>query len=168
MSKNPALSTVIIDFDDTLCLSEEACFLLENEVLRRRGRSPQSREVHCQTWGMPIEHAIALRSPGIDITTFWRIMQPTHQEFIQSGLIDEISKINLAVLDELLLDGFQLFVLTSRTLAEVTHLIDPHHHLTERITALYHAGTTLYLKPDIRVFDILLADYHSYPKNAFT
>lgn len=163
MRESSALSTIIIDFDDTLCLSEQACFELENEVLRRMGRSPQSREVHRRTWGMQIEQAMTLRSPGINIDEFWRIMKPAHQEFVQQGHIDQVPQANLATLDTLAARDLQLFILTSRTEAEVIHLLDPAHHLAGRITEIYHADSTTHIKPDPRVFDVLLKRHQLNP-----
>jgi phosphoglycolate phosphatase-like HAD superfamily hydrolase len=37
------IRAVIVDVDDTLCLTEEASFALENEVLSRMGRPPMPR-----------------------------------------------------------------------------------------------------------------------------
>lgn len=40
------IQAVVIDVDDTLCLTEAACFDLENEVLKRMGREPMPRAIH--------------------------------------------------------------------------------------------------------------------------
>ncbi|MGB4759594.1 MAG: hypothetical protein WBP26_06080 [Candidatus Saccharimonadales bacterium] len=79
------IKAVIIDFDDTLCLTEEACFNLENETLQRMGRKPMSRDIHKNTWGQPLYDAIRLRSPGVDADKFWEIMPTVHEEFIEGG-----------------------------------------------------------------------------------
>ena len=47
------IEALIIDVDDTLCLTEAACFDMENETLMAMGRAPMSREVHINTWGQP-------------------------------------------------------------------------------------------------------------------
>src|SRR5690606_1006951 len=83
MTTPGTIKTVILDFDDTMYLSEEACFFLENEVLRRMGREPQTRDVHLATWGMQVEAAMHQRSPGIDIADFWKTMNMTHAEFVK-------------------------------------------------------------------------------------
>jgi phosphoglycolate phosphatase len=160
MPTSPHLPAIIIDFDDTLCMSEQACFELENEVLRRMGREPQSREIHRKTWGMQIEQAMPIRSPGVDMVKYLQLVQPIHQEFVANGHIDQIPAENLTALDTLAQRGHQLFILTSRTLAEATHLLDPEHHLAGRITEIYHANNTTHIKPDPRVFDVLLEKYN--------
>jgi len=40
------IKAVVIDLDDTLCLTEEACFDMENEVLVKMGLKPMSRDIH--------------------------------------------------------------------------------------------------------------------------
>lgn len=159
MISAPALSTIIIDFDDTLCMTEQACFELENEILARMGRDPQPRTVHKETWGMQIDKAMPIRSPGIDMDAFRSISQSVHQEFVADERIDQIPTENLAALDTLARQGYQLFILTSRTEAEAIHLLDPAHHLAGRITEIYHADSTTHIKPDPRVFDTLLSTY---------
>lgn len=158
------IQAIILDFDDTLCLSEEACFELENEVLQRMGRAPQERAIHKQTWGMQIDKAMLERSPGVDMEQFWQLMPVVHQEFVTSGRIDQIPEVNLETLDLLALQNFQLFILTSRTEKEATHLLDPSHHLAARITEFYHADNTTYIKPDPRVFDTLLKTHNLNPQ----
>lgn len=48
------IEAVVIDVDDTLCLTEAACFDLENETIQRMGRQPMERNVHLSTWGQPV------------------------------------------------------------------------------------------------------------------
>lgn len=156
------VQAVIIDFDDTLYLSEEACFKLENEVLRRMERPPQTRAIHRETWGMPLASAITLRSPGINADEFWRILEPTQQEYVKNGHLDQIPDANIQVLDTLIAHGLTVFILTSRTYPEVQHLLDPDHHLAGRVVKIYHADNTTHLKPDPRVFDNLLAEHPSF------
>lgn len=159
-----ALSAIIIDFDDTLCMTEEACFELENEVLRRMGRQAQSREVHRQTWGPQLEVAMQTRSPGIDMGEFWRVLDVVRPEFIAAGRFDQVSQASLEALDTLASDGYRLFILTSRVEREVLHLLDPSHHLAGRITEIYHADNTTHIKPDPRAFDALLATHNLSPE----
>ena len=45
------IRAVIVDVDDALCLTEEASFHLENEVLVQMGRPPMPRALHLATWG---------------------------------------------------------------------------------------------------------------------
>lgn len=40
------IKLVIIDFDDTLCLTEKACFKMENYVAQKMGFAPINREAH--------------------------------------------------------------------------------------------------------------------------
>ena len=158
-----SLDAVIIDFDDTLVMTELACFVLENEALRRMGRQPMSRETHVQTWGMQIADAILLRSPGINVNEYLHVANQVHQEMVDAGEIDVVSAENIATLTALLRHNLQLFILTSRTEDECRHLLDPLHNLSDKFVHIYHAGNTSHIKPDPRVFDALLQEYSLTP-----
>ena len=143
---------VILDFDDTLCMSEAYCFNLENEVLRRMGRAAQDRELHKQTWGVDLEPAMELRSPGIDLREFWQLFPVVHKEFIETGHMDVIPMANMQILRELKEMGLQLMVLTSRTETESQHLMSSSHQLSSILNAFYHKDSNAWSKPDPRVF----------------
>jgi phosphoglycolate phosphatase len=152
------ICAVIIDVDDTLCLTEEASFHLENEALTQLGRPPMPRALHLATWGEPLLSAITYRSPGVDVTRFAALFPPAHQRYVASGRLDVIPPENLATLDHLLRQGRTVMLLTSRAEPEVRHLLAPDHALATRVTAVYHEGNTRFRKPDPRVFDELLAE----------
>ncbi len=158
-----SLKAIIIDFDDTLTMSEEACFRLENRALAKMGRAPMSREAHKVNWGTPIREAIQVRSPGVDPDEYQPVANRVHQEMVQNGEIDIVSEENLACLDQLITDGYRLFILTSRNEAEAAHLMDPTHHLSSRLAHFYYDGNTSHIKPDPRAFDNLLNDYNLRP-----
>lgn len=147
----------MVDVDDTLCLTEAVCFELENEVLRGIGRPVMAREVHLSTWGQPLLQAIRERSPGVDVARFAAAYSIILQEYVAAGRIDSVVPENLDALDRLAASGRSVALLTSRTEAEVAHLIAPAHPLTGRISATYHDGNVRFGKPDPRAFDELLA-----------
>lgn len=151
------IDAVVIDIDDTLCLTEAVCFELENDVLARIGRAPMSRAVHLSTWGQPLLEALPERSPGVDLESFTAAYDVVLREYVGTGRLDVIAPENLAALDELAVAGRSLMLLTSRTEAEVEHLLAPDHVLAGRLTAAYHAGNMRFSKPDARAFDELLA-----------
>lgn len=153
------IKAVIVDFDDTLCLTEEACFYLENEVLRRIGAKPFERALHISTWGQPLFEAIKVRSPGVDVAAFRETMAQAQLEWVDEGKIDVITPANLAAIDALLADGKEVFVLTARTHEEVVHFLEPEHDLSKRIKQLYYRDVMLFHKPDPRAFDTLLSDH---------
>lgn len=152
------IKAVVIDVDDTLCLTEAICFELENEALQRMGRSEMETAVHLTTWGQPLFDAIATRSPGIDVEEFKAAYQPLIDEFIADGRWDSIPEANYEALDRLVTLGKKLMLLTSRTHAEFKHLLAPDHQLSSRITAFYYKDNMTYHKPDSRAFDELLND----------
>ena len=158
------IAAVIIDFDDTLCLTEGACFRLENETLRRIGRAPMSRDIHRKTWGQPLYDAIQLRSPGVNADTFWQLMPTVHEEFISSGQIDVVTDESLQTLDQLAQHGKKLMILTSRTKIEVKHLLASTHHLASRITSFYFKDNMAYHKPDPRAFEVIERDHGLRPE----
>ncbi|SNY47030.1 HAD family hydrolase [Paractinoplanes atraurantiacus] len=152
------IKAVIVDVDDTLCLTEAASYELENEVLARLGRPAMSREVHLATWGETLLDAMPRRSPGVDLERFAELFPILHQRYLADGRLDVIPPENLAALDRLVEQGRTVMLLTSRTEAEVRHLLEPDHVLAGRVTGAYHQGNTRFRKPDPRVFDELLAE----------
>jgi phosphoglycolate phosphatase-like HAD superfamily hydrolase len=151
------IRAVVVDLDDTLCLTETACFALENEVLARLGRPPMSRAVHRSTWGQPLLDAMPVRSPGIDLEAFATAYPPVMRAYLADGRLDVVPPENLETLDRCIATGRDVMLLTSRTEAEVAHLLAPDHVLAGRLTAVYHGGNMRFHKPDARAFDELLA-----------
>ncbi len=143
---------VIIDVDDTLSLTEEGCFHLENEVLRQMGRPAMTRHVHKTTWGSDTATAIARRSPGVDVEKFQRLWPIVHQEFLIDNRVDVIPPQNLEAIDKLRRSGLKIFLLTSRTYAELKHMMEPDHELANRVDSFYYWDNMEYHKPDPRAF----------------
>ncbi|WP_328472434.1 HAD hydrolase-like protein [Actinoplanes sp. NBC_00393] len=152
------IQAVIVDVDDTLCLTEAASFELENEVLARMGRPPMSRTVHLATWGEVLLDAMPHRSPGLDLDRFAELFPIAHQEYLADGRLDVIPPENLDALDKLVAAGRTVLLLTSRAQVEVEHMLAPDHVLAGRVSAAYHQGNTRFRKPDPRAFDELLAE----------
>lgn len=159
------INLVIIDFDDTLSMTEEACFHIENETAQKLGFPPMTREAHLKNWGKPLEQAIVERIPGIDPTAFMQLVYKVHQQHIETGRIDIISNENLEFLDNVKSSGRKLAILTSRSLQEVKHLLRD-HPINTRIEKFYHKDNSEYLKPDPRVFDKVLTDFSVAPNEA--
>ncbi|SDT29533.1 HAD family hydrolase [Actinoplanes derwentensis] len=151
------IKAVIVDVDDTLCLTEATSFVLENEVLAAMGRPPMSRGLHLANWGEPLLEAMPKRSPGIDLERFGPLFHDFMRRHVADGRIDVIPAENLAALDELVLSGRTVMLLTSRTGPEIQHMLAPDHVLTSRISGIYHRDNTRHGKPDPRAFDELLA-----------
>jgi phosphoglycolate phosphatase len=152
------IRAVIVDVDDTLCLTEAASFDLENEVLVRMGRRPMSRAVHLSTWGEVLLDAMPHRSPGLDLHRFAELFPAVHREYLTAGRLDVIPPENLEALDTFVSQGRTVLLLTSRAEAEVQHMLAPDHVLARRVSAAYHQGNTRFRKPDPRVFDELLTE----------
>jgi phosphoglycolate phosphatase len=157
------IKAVIIDVDDTLCLTELACFDLENETLQSMGRKPMERAVHLETWGQPLFDAITIRSPGIDVQEFKIAYHPIIDEFITDGKWDAIPNANYEALDQLITLGKRLMLLTSRTHGEFKHMLSPDHLLSSRVSAFYYKDNTAFHKPDPRAFDEVLRDNSLQP-----
>ena len=158
------IEAVVIDLDDTLCLTEAVCFEMENETLEHMGRPPMQREVHLATWGKPLFEAITTRSPGIDVEAFKVAYDPLIAEYTRSGKLDAIPDENYEALDKLIELGKALMVLTSRTHVELQHLIEPDHLLTSKVKAFYYRDNMQYHKPDPRAFAELLKDSNLQPQ----
>lgn len=158
------IRAVIVDFDDTLCLTETISFEIENEALARLGRPPMPRAIHVSTWGQPLFEVIRERSPGVDPAAFRREIQTLFPEYIAAGKLDAIPEENYAALDELLAEGKQIMLLTSRTHDELKHMLEPDHGLAKRVTAFYYRDNMQFHKPDPRAFDVLLATHGLHPE----
>ncbi len=158
------IRAVLFDFDDTLCLTEETCFYLENEVAQKMGHAPMSRQVHKETWGKPLADAIALRIPGINIEAFMENIAYAQELLAAEGKIDIVSPENMELLDKLMNHGKKLGIITSRQLSEAKHLLQEDHPLASRMEAFYHKDNSTYIKPDPRVFDEVLKDFGVRPE----
>jgi phosphoglycolate phosphatase len=158
------IRAVVVDVDDTLCLTEAVTFDIENEVLRRMNRRPMERAVHLATWGQSLAEALPHRSPGINIDVFNAIHRTVLPDFIKSGKLDTIPPENYNALDRLIAQGFKIMLLSSRTHSELGHMLAPDHLLASKVTAFYYSEKTAYRKPDPRVFDELLRDNTLRPR----
>lgn len=152
------IKLVVFDFDDTLSLTEKACFNLENRIAQKLGHPPMQRQVHLNTWGMPLFEVIEQRIPGIDVVKFEQLFKKEKSLALERGEFDYISPQNYGVLSELKKQGRQTAVLTSRKAVEAQHLLHPDHTLQKALDYFYYQEKTVYTKPDPRVFDTLLAE----------
>lgn len=157
------IKLVIIDFDDTLSLTEEACFKIENHIAEKLGFPPMTRETHLKNWGKPVKEAILERIPGINSEIFMKILKKVLPEFVQKGEIDAIGDDNIDTLRKLKNNGKHLAILTSRSFQEIEHLLDESHHLNKWIEKIYYAGNSKYLKPDPRVFKQITEAFNVKP-----
>jgi phosphoglycolate phosphatase-like HAD superfamily hydrolase len=158
------IKAVVIDLDDTLCLTEAVCFEVENKALTEMGRAPMTREIHVNTWGRPLFEAIDTRSPGINIEAFKAAYHPVVAAYTKSGRWLSIPDENYAALDKLIELGKQILVLTSRTHGEMEDLLAPDHLLASRVKAFYYKDNMQYHKPDPRAFTELLAENDLAPE----
>jgi phosphoglycolate phosphatase-like HAD superfamily hydrolase len=153
------IKLVLIDFDDTLALTEAACFELENDIAARMGLVLMSRQIHQQTWGQPLAQAIQHRFPGINVQQFMSLHRQLMPDYVERGDLDGITDANLAALVALRQQGRKMAVLTSRTGHEVEHLLDSSHQLASVLDGFYYADNLPVRKPDPAVFNGPLADF---------
>jgi phosphoglycolate phosphatase len=157
------IKAVVVDVDDTLCLTEAVCFEMENDVLARMGRPHMGCEIHLSTWGRPLFDAIKDRSPGVDVEEFKKAYHPVILEYVRDGKLDAIPEANYAALDELIAEGLQIMLLTSRTHSELKHMLAPDHLLASRVKAFYYRDNMQFHKPDPRAFAELLEHHGLEP-----
>lgn len=160
------IKLIIIDFDDTLSLTEETYFHIENHVAQKMGFKPMTREVHQKNWGVPIKRAIIERIPGIDANRFMEIHSQVLPGFLEEGEVDTVSEENIETLKKIKKLGRHLTILTSRTFNEVKHLLDDNHHMNKYIEKIYYMDTMEFHKPDPRAFSQPLKDFSVSPKEA--
>jgi FMN phosphatase YigB (HAD superfamily) len=123
-----------------------------------------SRAIHQQTWGLPLDEAIQLRSPGIDVAAFWQTFPLIHAKYIHTERIDVVTEENLDAIDKIRANGIEAYLLTSRRKNEMAHLLDPRHPLTRRLDGFYHWDNMKFHKPDPRAFDHIETDHGLKPK----
>ncbi|MGK3945900.1 hypothetical protein ABK046_47085, partial [Streptomyces caeruleatus] len=87
----------------------------------KMGLSTFSRQIHLDTWGIPLDEAIAIRSPGINISEFNHCFKTVMKQYVKSGKLDFIPEENLKALDELIEKGEKVILLTSRGELELEH-----------------------------------------------
>lgn len=146
------IKTVIFDLDDTLIMSEEASWKLENKILKHMGRPEMTHQQHLANWGMPLEEAIAERSPGIDVDAFMMNFAKLFQSEVAAGGFDTFAPSVIDTLKMLNARGYQLFIVTSRSLLEVQHMMNAKHPLQSVMRAIYHRDNVTGDKPDPSVF----------------
>ncbi len=160
------IKLVVFDFDDTLCMTESGCFEMENEAAQKLGLPEMSREIHIRTWGLPFPEALPVRFPGVDVARFLETIKELIPAYVACGKVDCVPDKNLALLDQLKEAGFKLAVLTAREGFECGHLLEPGGRLSRRLDRFYHKGAYDSMKPDPRVFDVVLRDFGVAPKES--
>lgn len=157
------IKLVVIDFDDTLCLTEEATFHIENEVAIEMGYAPMTRETHRKNWGKNLAEAITERIPGVEVEKFLYRLEEVHMKHAASGKVDTVTEENLQALDRVINSGLKLGVLTARSFREAQHLLHQDHPLSKRVERFYHADNSDFTKPDPRAFEKILKDFGVRP-----
>lgn len=157
------IKLVLLDFDDTLCLSEEFCFHFENEVAKTMGFKPMSREIHKTTWGQHLNEAICDRIPGIDAKEFMKQFEKLAPQAIAEGRFDTVPKRNIEVLEKIKEEGKKIAIVTSRSYIEIKAMMEPPHPLSGLIDKFYCRDNVDHLKPDPRVFNKALYEFDVMP-----
>lgn len=160
------IKLVILDIDDTLTMSENAWFHIENNVAKSLGLPLMDREAYRKRWGTPVREAIAMRAPKEAVEAFMKELIRVTPALVAKGEVDIITKENLKTLDEIKSLGKHLAVLTSREFFEMEHFLKPSHPLNKTIEAFYYRDNSLYLKPDPRIFNKILQDFKMWPEEA--
>jgi HAD superfamily hydrolase (TIGR01549 family) len=157
------IKLVVIDFDDTLCLTEEATFHIENEVAIEMGYAPMTRETHKKNLGKNLAEAITERIPGVEVEKFLYRLEEVHMKHAASGKVDTVTDENLQALDRVINSGLKLGVLTARSFREAQHLLHQDHPLSKRVERFYHTDNSDFTKPDPRAFEKILKDFGVRP-----
>lgn len=157
------IKLIIFDFDDTLCLNQKACYDLENSIAMKFGFPPIEMAVHQSTWGKPLAEVIGERIPGIDIDGFLKELKIQLPIWAEQHKVDQIPSKNYETLSKLKSKGYDLAILTARTVSESSHLFRKDHPLMQYVSRFYYQQENGFKKPDPRVFDAVLEDYKMDP-----
>lgn len=149
-----SIKAVISDIDGNLIMTEEPCWRLENEIFRQMGLLPMPREIHRKTWGMKLAEAVPIRSDGAaDVERFWQLFPENYADFVAKGWLDAVEPENIGALNQIHAMQLEHYVLTSRTLAEMGHLMSDDSPLKGLVDAFYYQENMEFHKPDPRAFD---------------
>jgi phosphoglycolate phosphatase-like HAD superfamily hydrolase len=157
------IKLVLLDFDDTLCLSEESCFHFENEVANAMGFDAMTREIHKATWGQHLQESIVERIPGIDPIKFMKQFEKRVPQAIATGKFDFVPPHNLAILEEIKKEGKKIAIVSSLSLVEMYSIMDASHPLSTLVDTFYHRDNLAHMKPDPRVFNKALYEFDVMP-----
>lgn len=157
------IKAIILDFDDTLCMTMQACYKIDNALVQQLGHPSISKEIYQQTWGLDYDIATSLRAPGIDVNQFRKLLAQELPKYIQSGEYDAISDERIAVLKKLREQGKKVLVLTNRDVLELQHILHPEHKLAELVEAFYYKSNMKYHKPDPRAFAHIESEHRWKP-----
>jgi len=147
------IKAVISDVDGNLIMTEEPCWRLENEIFRQMAVPPMDRDIHRKTWGMKLAEAVPIRSNGAaDVEQFWQLFPENYADFVEKGWLDVVEPQNIGACKQIHALGLEHFVLTSRTLAEMGHLMSEKSPLQGLIDAFYYHENMQFYKPDPRAF----------------
>lgn len=157
------IKLVVIDFDDCLCQTEEACFHFENAVAGSLGLPPMTREVHRSNWGVPLAQAIPQRIPGVDSEEFMRQFAVLLPQYIANGTFDPITDGTLSTLRQLRRQQRTVCIFTARVKTEIKHLVAANHPLHGLIDHWYYQEyteqVTGFHKPDPRALTGILTEF---------
>jgi len=146
------IKLILVDFDDTLCLSEEACFHLENEIAAKLNFPPMTRFAHQSNWGKSLKDAIVERIPGIDADKFMSLFSDVSRKHVLDGTFDRVSDENLNILKLLKKQRYKVIIQTSRQHCEVEYLTSKESPLMSILDGFFYQERSKYKKPDPRVF----------------
>ena len=157
------IQVVALDFDDTLCMTQQACFRLENMAAQAIGVPPMSLQTHLATWGKPMTKVLQIRFPGVDEVAFMKSYAENLFRANREGWFDVVPQKNYKFLHKLKDKGLLLALLSSRSQAEMQHLMLPEHQLASYIDRFYYLENCAFHKPDGRVFDGIRQDFGVSP-----
>lgn len=160
------IKLVILDIDDTLCLTEQVSFETENRIAVKMGFTPMTREMHLKNWGKRIHEAIMERIPGIDVVEFMDRFIKENEKLVKQGRLDNLSQSTIKTLALLKNMGKTMAIVTSRTHGEVKHFLSKSHIIQSYVTDFFYDGNLQYLKPDPRVFHEILSKFKIRPHEA--
>ncbi len=158
------IKLVIVDFDDTLCLTEEACYQMESRIGLEMGFPLMKREIHKRTFGKPSDEVITERIPGIDVAEFMIRLERMIPEYVKKGILDNVSDHNIKTLFNLKAKGKIIGMLTGRAQMELTHILSSTNPLSDIFSLSQYKENSKYHKPEPQVFDIFFSTFNVKPE----
>ena len=154
------MKLIIFDYDDTLARSSDFLYATDSATATMMGLLPANREQYFALWGLPHEEMIKVLYPGTNfaeyLTAYEKVYNPVNLKLFDGTkkLIRDLSSI-----------GLMLSILTSKRQS----FLEQHMKMNEidqYFRYLHTAESSIYKKPDPRVFDDTLAHFSVEPSEA--
>ena len=152
------VSVIIFDYDDTLVNSSKALYKIEVRVIKSMSLKVPSEKEYFSLWGLPHSSMIKSMFPNISINEYMK----RYSDIYNPDSIKPF-KCTLNVVNSLS-KKYRLAVLSSKSMYFLKQHLE-HTKLYEYMDYVHAEDSSVYKKPDPRVFDDIIAHFDCQPSD---